>query len=194
MGEDEDLAVRAGEGDERSFELLVARWWDRMGRFAAAAVAGDGELAEEAAQDALYRLYSSLPRYRGDSAFGSFAYRICRNAAVDALRRRVRERRSRAGAQGPAEAVVAEAGGYSPYLGPEERLVRESEAEAMRRAMSRMPEGWRSLVYLKEVEGLRVSELARIFGLPEGTVKSRLSRARDALRSLLEEDGYAVDR
>jgi RNA polymerase sigma-70 factor, ECF subfamily len=188
MGEDEDLAARAGRGDERAFELLVARWWERLGRFAAAATGGDRELAEEAAQDALYRLFAALPRFRGDSAFGTFAYGICRRAAVDALRRRVRERRGRA----PGGAVESSA--FSPYLGPEERLVRESEAEAMRRAMSRMPERARSLVYLKEVEGLRVAELARVFGMREGTVKSGLSRARDALRSLLEEDGYAVDR
>jgi len=185
MGEDEELAARAGRGDERAFELLVARWWDRMGRYAAAAVGGDPALAEEAAQDALYRLYAGLPRYRGEAAFGTLVYGICRNAAVDALRRRLRERRREAG---PPEAVL------SPYPGPEASLLRESEAAAMRRAMGRMSEEERSLVYLKEVEGLRVSELSRILGAPEGTVKGRLSRARKRLRDLLEEDGYDVDR
>ncbi len=187
MGEDEELAARAGRGDERAFELLVARWWDRMGRYAAAAVGGDRELAEEAAQDALSRLYADLPRYRGDSSFGTYAFRICRNAAVDALRRRLRERRWFAG---PAERILE---APSPYLGPEESLLREDEVEAIRRAMSRMPEEERSLVYLKEVEDLRVADLSRVVGVPEGTIKSRLSRARGRLRALLEEDGYAVD-
>jgi len=195
MGEEEELAARAGKGDERAFELLVARCWDSLARFAAAAVGGDPELAEEAAQDALYRIYSALPRFRGDSAFRTFAYRVCRNAAVDALRRRQRERRRDRPGDG------AQAAGSDPlldaeasYPGPEECLLRASEEEAVRRAMGRMPEEGRSLVYLKEVEGLGVAELAAVLGVPGGTVKSRLSRARDRLRALLKEDGYAVER
>jgi RNA polymerase sigma-70 factor, ECF subfamily len=161
---------------------------------AAAAVGGDRELAEEAAQDALYRLFTGLSRYRGESSLGTFIFGICRNAAVDALRRRLRDRKRRAPepkrdlpASGTADAAI------SPYLGPEESLLRESQAEALRRAMAAIAEDERSLLYLKEVEGLRVAQLASILGVPEGTVKSRLSRARDRLRAALEEDGYALE-
>jgi RNA polymerase sigma-70 factor, ECF subfamily len=184
--DDGDLAIRASSGDRRAFEILAGRWWGRMGAYAAAAAAGDAQIAAEAAQDALCRLYGSLPRFRGDCAFGTFVYRICRNAAVDALRRRSRERSRRADL--PDESGDRALVGRFP--GPEESLDANEETEALRRALAKLKEEARSLIYLKEMEGMEVSELSRIFGLPEGTVKSRLFRARAALKKILEEDGY----
>lgn len=185
---DAELASRAASGEREAFSALTERWWGRMGAYAAAATAGDAELAAEAAQDALCRLYSSLPRFRGEAAFGTFVYRICRNAAIDALRRRSRERSRRA-------ALPEAAGDCSlpgAYPGPEEELSASEESAALRRALARLGEEARSLIYLKEMEGFEVAELSRIFGIPAGTVKSRLSRARDALRKFLEEDGYVA--
>jgi len=185
---DGELASRAASGDREAFTALAERWWDRMGAYAAAATSGDAELAAEATQDALCRLYSSLPRFRGEAAFGTFVYRICRNSAIDALRRRSRERSRRAD--------LPEASGDcllpGRYAGPEEELSASEESAALRRALSRLGEEARSLIFLKEMEGFEIAELSRIFGIPAGTVKSRLSRARDALRKFLEEDGYAV--
>lgn len=187
-GEDGELAIRAASGDRAAFEILADRWWGRMGAYAAAAAAGDAEIAEEAAQDALCRLYRSLPRFRGDCAFGTFVYRICRNAAIDALRRRSRERSRRA--ELPAESGDRALPGRFP--GPQEALDANEGAQALRRALEKLKEDERSLVYLKEMAGMEVAELARIFGLPVGTVKSRLFRAREALKKILEEDGYVA--
>jgi RNA polymerase sigma-70 factor (ECF subfamily) len=153
-------------------------------------VGGDVELAEEAAQDALVRLYTSLPRFRGEAAFGTFLYRICRNAAIDALRRRVRERKRFVSLPDPEE------GGpeiESHHRGPEEIALREGAKTALRAALAGLAEEERSLVYLKEAEALGLAEIGRILGLPEGTVKSRLFRARAKMRTIIEEAGYELD-
>jgi len=169
------------------FEALAREWWDSIGRYSAASAGGDPVLAGEIAQEALVRLHSALPRFRGDAALGTFVFRICRNAAADAFRLRARERR---------RLVSLPEGEESPSLfpGPEEELLRAEQLSALRRALGSLDEEERGLVYLKESEGLGLAQLSRIFGLPEGTLKSRLFRIRARLRAALEEEGYGIDR
>ena len=131
------------------------------------------------------RLHAALPRFRGEASLGTFVSRICAIAAADTFRRLARERRL---APLPEEEELP-----SPEPGPEEAALRGEAAAALRRALGRLDEGERALVYLKEAEGLGVAELAESFGLPEGTVKSRLFRARAKLRAALEEEGYGID-
>jgi len=182
------LARRAARGETLAFEELARRFWDRIARFAAVASGGEAELAEEIAQETLVRLHGALPRFRGDSSLGTFVYRICRNAAADAIRRRRRERRHLARLPRDQEGELA-----SPEAGPEAQALRADAAAALGRALGSLEPAERALVYLRESEGLGVAELARVFGLPEGTVKSRLSRARARLRKRLEEDGYGIE-
>ncbi len=181
---DVDLALRAGRGDHEAFERLVASWWDRLGRVCAALAGYDGALAEELAGDVLVRLYLGLPRYRGDASFGSFAYRICRNAAADHWRKIARERRRFSGPR-PRQSEPID-----PAPGPEETWLREEEAQAIRRAMLRLRPQDRALLHLAEGEGLGGVELARIFGIAPGTVKSRLHRLRKRLGALIKEEGH----
>jgi RNA polymerase sigma-70 factor (ECF subfamily) len=182
---DRELLPRAVAGDAEAFEALARRWWARIGRYAAAAAAGDALLAEEVAQDALLRLYMSLPRFRGEASFGTFVYRVCRNAAADAIRRQRRERRR--------EAPLPQEEPPGSYRGPEAEAVRASERQLVLRTLQLLDEDSRSILYLKEAEDMSINELGRIFGLAEGTVKSRLSRIRAKLRALLEEAGYGLE-
>jgi len=181
-----ELAARAGGGDSAAFDELARRLWGRIGRYAAAAAAGDPELASRIAQESLVRLHAALPRFRGEASLGTFVYRVCAIAAADAFRRLARERR-RLGPLPEEEELP------SPEPGPEEAALRGEAAAALRRALGRLDEGERALVYLKEAEGLGVAELAESFGIPEGTVKSRLFRARAKLKAALEEEGYGID-
>lgn len=194
---DRALALRAGAGDEAAFEALVSRWWVRIGRLCAAHAGYDSQVADELAGDVLLRLYLGLPRYRGDSAFGTWLWGVAARAAADWRRKTWRERRrlvplarlswSRTAGDPDGEEHREP---VDPSLGPEAELLRGEEVEAVKRAMSRLSPQERGLVHLAEVEGLCGRELSIALGLPEGTVKSRLHRARRKLGRLLEEDGH----
>lgn len=175
-------------GDREAFETLVMRHLPALRRFLAVVVGGDQEAAADAEQEVLIRLHGSLGHWRGEGAFTTWLFTLARRVCIDEIRRRIRERnridrfarRSR-----PAEEVV------EAEENPENAWIVVEEGQALRRALASLPEPDRSLVYLKDAEDVSVEELARIHGLNEGTVKSKLSRARAKLRDLLREERYA---
>jgi RNA polymerase sigma-70 factor (ECF subfamily) len=175
-------------GDRAAFETLVMRHLPALRRFLAVLVPGDADGAADAEQEVLIRLHRSLGRWRGEGAFTTWLYTLARRVCIDEIRRRVRERnridrfarRSR-----PEEEVIER------EENPENAWVTVEEGQALRRALATLPEPDRTLVYLKDAEGVSVEELAQIHGLNEGTVKSKLSRARAKLRALLQEERYA---
>lgn len=184
--DDGALAKAAGRGDREAFELLAARWWDRLRRLAASTAGLDPVRAEEAAEDALVRIYEALPRFRGEASFGTFAYRVCCRAAADAQRRLCRERRRMAQAADPPDPLEL----VDPSRGPEEESLRAAELESLGRALGALAPEERSLVHLYEAEGLGVEELSAVFKVAPGTIKSRLFRARAKLGRVLKEEGY----
>jgi RNA polymerase sigma-70 factor (ECF subfamily) len=173
-------------GDRDAFETLVVRHLPALRRFLA--VLAPGDAAADAEQEVLIRLHGSLGRWRGDGAFTTWLFTLARRVCIDEIRRRVRERnridrfarRSR-----PEEEVVER------ESNPENAWVTVEEGQALRQALASLPEPDRTLVYLKDAEDVSVEELAQIHGLNEGTVKSKLSRARAKLRALLQEERYA---
>jgi RNA polymerase sigma-70 factor, ECF subfamily len=201
---DAELASRAGAGDRPAFEVLARRWWDRLRRLAASGTGLDPVAAEEAAQDALVRIYEALPRFRGEAAFGTFAWRICRNAVCDSRRRTWREGRRRepamVGSEGgwgsegpPGTGANDDLGGLEladRARGPEEEALRADAVTALRSALAGLGAEERALIHLFEAEGLEIAELAVIFEVAEGTIKSRLHRTRARLGKALKEAGY----
>jgi len=175
-------------GDRQAFETLVLRHLATLRRFLAVQFAGDPAGASDAEQEVLIRLHGSLGRWRGDGLFTTWLFVLARRAAADEIRRRVRERRRTEG--------------FARRSRPEDEL-REAEADparawdreqtglGLRRALAELPEPDRTMLYLKDAEGMPVDELCRVYGLKEGTMKSRLSRARSRLKDLLEEERYA---
>lgn len=130
--------------------------------------------AEEVAQDAFVRAWLALPRFRGESSFSTWLHRIVARRAVDramVLRRR-RERETDVEA-----ADVAPAGGASP--GSEEAPL---QARRLERLLERLPDAQRAVVTLFYYEDRSVEQVALALGMPNGTVKTHLSRARAALR------------
>lgn len=179
------------EGDRRAFEELVRLRLPSIRRFLALRLS-DPEEAREAEQEVLLRLFRSLSRFRGESSLSTWIYRICAAASADLVRARARERR-RAERLGLASVEADPPGAERPWAeGPELGLERKEAAAALRRALAALGEPNASLVYLRDAEGLSIGELARCFGLPEGTVKSRLARSRARLRVAMEaQDGSA---
>jgi len=182
---DAELALHAAGGDRGAFERLVWRWWDRIRGFCSAFVGFDPDMAEEASQEALIRLYRSLKNLRKKSSVGAFIYSVCRNAASDVMRRSARVA-SRQVSLEDLPGLELSASGETPEQG----ILRQDLQLHLIRALRELDPTDRALLYLHEAEDISIQELARYFSLPEGTVKSRLYRARIRVANLLTEAGY----
>jgi RNA polymerase sigma-70 factor (ECF subfamily) len=171
--EDKELVRRAQAGDEAAFGRLVERHGDRAYALALRILRSTSD-AEEVAQDALVRAWRSLPRFRGDSAFSSWLYRIVARQAFDRAAV-LKSRRNREASGEGIEALPAESAGPDPEA--RERAVR------LERLVAGLPEVPRTVVTLYYYQDRSVAEVAKILGMPENTVKTHLSRARAALRT-----------
>ncbi len=183
-----ELVARFRRGDRLAFEELVRGLLPAIRRFLAMRL-GDPAEAAEAEQEVLVRLYAALGRFRGEAALSTLVYRISAIAAADLVRSRSRERErsrrlDRAYAASPPPAA--------PEPGAE--LERAEAARTLRRALASLGEPAASLLYLRDAEGLSVAELSSAFGLPEGTVKSKLARARAKARAFLLAEEAAASR
>ena len=181
---DEALARQfAATSDHGAFVTLFERHRPAIRRLLAGLFNGAAEDMEDAEQEILAALYVGIARFRFQSSFRTFLYRLCRNTAIDMLRSKRRERR-RVEAAGR-EALVRSAASREAVFDPDEGLVREASRGALRRALASLGPDERLLVVLKESEGLSVEEIARVLSIPQGTVKSRLHRSREKLARLL---------
>jgi len=181
--EDPDLALvsRWQAGDGAAFGVLVRRHERRVFRLLFRML-GSREEAEDAAQETFLNLHRSGHRFRGDAQFSTFVYRVAANAA---LNRRRTLGRSRARAQ--ALSQVQQAGAGLPAAPPDpERAVAAAEDRArVQEALLQVAPRLRLPLVLYDIEGLAYPEIARLLEIPEGTVKSRIHRARELLREAL---------
>lgn len=179
---DEALIDAALAGDQSAFGRLVERHQDRLYntllRFT-----GSPEDAQDIAQDALVQALLKLDRFRRDSAFFTWLYRIAFNRAVSLSRKR-RERVSLDGLQadGGLEAK-------STTNQPEQEALACERAELVHQALATLAEDHRQVLVLREFDGLDYEQIAAIIETPVGTVRSRLFRARSQLREALEPYG-----
>jgi RNA polymerase sigma-70 factor (ECF subfamily) len=175
---DRTLVTQAAAGCRDAFDELVRRYRRRVYNLVRALTAGDNE-AEDLVQDIFVRAYRAIGGFRGDSAFRSWLYRI----AVNVVHTHVGRRRSREGAWA-LPAHDANAVDDLPAAGDmEQTLLRR---QVIDRALASLPEDLRVLVVLRDVHGLKYDEIAKVVKTPRGTVESRLFRARQRLRPMLE--------
>ena len=171
------------EGDRMAFEALARRHLPSMRRFLALRLPDPAEAAE-AEQEVLVRMFRSLAAFRGESGLRTWIFRLCSTAAADLVRNRARDRfRLRRYARALPDMDPR------PEDEPSYDLERRERAAKTREALGALGEPDASLLYLRDAEGFSVEELSSVFGLREGTVKSRLSRARGRMRGLLEGEG-----
>jgi RNA polymerase sigma-70 factor (ECF subfamily) len=186
----EQLVRRAQQGDVSAFERLIGEHLPLVRRFARAFTRGP-EPAADLAQDALLKVYRSLPGYRFQSSFSTWLYAIVRNVYLD-------EARSRAGrdraAERPLEASAVDADPTADPDAPraDRRLEREELRQLVWDALGTIPADFRATLVLYDIEGLTYEEIAAIENAPLGTVKSRLSRAREHLRRVLGQEPWAA--
>jgi RNA polymerase sigma-70 factor, ECF subfamily len=166
----ERVIDRARRGDQEAFAAVI-RHYDPGLRALAFRLLGDRDLMDDVLQEAYVKAFKGLPRFRGEAKLGTWLYRIAYNACLDELRR---ARRS------DDLPLTAELPGTSPDPG-EVAAGREDLA----RALSALPHDERAAVLLVDAQGFDYRQAARVLGVPEGTVASRLNRARASLRTAL---------
>lgn len=169
-GEAGELA-RARAGDVAAFGALVRRHQERVFCFLHRMLDAREE-AMELSQDVFVKAWQALPGWRPEAAFSTWLLQIARNAALDQLRRRQVVRFA------PLEEGL-EVADEAP--GPEARYATRERQAQLERALQRLAAEHREILLLREVEGLAYGELTSVLGIAEGTVKSRLARARSAL-------------
>jgi RNA polymerase sigma-70 factor (ECF subfamily) len=170
-----DMLVRARAGDREAQAAFVATY---QARVFAICVALAGPDAEDCAQDALVAALQELRRFdpEGEAALGTYVLRIARNRCVD----RNRSARVRTTAGSDVEAIASDA-----ERDAERQLVSAREAEAVRMAILELPLEQRAALALREWGGLDYEAIAAIENVPVGTIRSRIARAKDALRERL---------
>ena len=181
---DQKLVQRAQRGDLRAFDLLVLKYQGRISALVSRYLSDSGDV-EDVTQEAFIKAYRALERFRGDSAFYTWLYRIAANAAKNHLVAKGRRPRSDASIE-DAEAFD-EFGLNSDSGSPEAIAMGDELVGVVDAAMHALPEELRAALTLRELEGLSYDDIAEVLGCPVGTVRSRIFRAREAIDERVRE-------
>ncbi|MGE0450156.1 MAG: sigma-70 family RNA polymerase sigma factor [Vicinamibacterales bacterium] len=184
-GREAALVQRCAAGDEAAFAELVAEH-QRMVVQLAINLLGDRDEALDLSQDVFIRVFRTIGQFRGQSALRTWIYRIAVNQARN--RHRFWRRRRRTD-QVSLDAHVEAHGDFecAAQAGPDRVLAQKELAEALQSALDALPFDQRTAIVLREIDGLSYDEIAFSLGVAVGTVKSRLTRARQTLRAGLRE-------
>jgi RNA polymerase sigma-70 factor (ECF subfamily) len=176
---DEEIVVRVRAGDTHLFEVLMRRYNQRLYRAARAILRNDAD-AEDAVQQAYLNAYRHLGQFEGRARFSTWLTRI---AVYEALsrRRRTRDNPPGSGDDEQVERIVSAA------PDPERHTYAGELGALLESALATLPDGYRSVFMLREVDGLNTAETARQLSVSEGTVKTRLHRAKDLLQRKLHD-------
>ncbi len=176
--DDGDLVRRAQQGDRGAFEDLVRRYADRL-HAVVLRLLDDNHEAEEVTQEAFLRAWKSIHRFRGESQFFTWLYRI----GVNEANRLTSRRGSRAVVGSLEDELVQPA---DPGPGPEERAQQQQLRTVLETAIRGLEPEYRAPLILRDIEGLSTTEAARAMDIGEAAFKSRLHRARLAVREAVE--------
>lgn len=180
MTDDSALIESALRGDRAAFGGLVHRYQDRL-HAAMLQVTGSAEEAEDVVQDAFVRAFLKLDTFQNHSQFFTWLYRIAFNSALSRMRRR----RGTMSLDQAREAVGDEP--VDRVDPPDARILRDERVTSVRVALQRLSDDHRTILVLREMEDHAYEQIAEILQISVGTVRSRLSRARNQLRIALEE-------
>lgn len=170
---------RAARGSAEAFEELMGAYEKKIYALCLRMM-GNAQDGEDAAQDAMLKIWQKIGQYRGECAFSTWVYRVTASSCMDAIRKRSKRMQ-------PSLEDMKEQG-FEPADEadtPEECVEKREQKEEIQRAISSVPEEMRSVFLLRDVHGLSVEETADALQIAKGTVKSRLARAREKIAAEL---------
>ena len=181
---DRELVERVQRGERKAFDLLMLKYQHRIAKLIARYVQDPAEVLD-VAQEAFMKAYRAIPRFRGDSAFYTWMYRIAINTAKNHLAAQARRPRESGVDVTDAEQFdgVAE---LKEYATPEGLALTEEIQQTVIAAIEALPQDLKVAISLRELEGLSYEDIARVMECPIGTVRSRIFRAREAINARLE--------
>ncbi len=189
---DKILVRRLKNGDERAFKELVTTYQNRVFGLVFRMI-GNRQEAEDLAQDVFLTVYRAIGSYRGEGRFYTWLYRIASNTCKNRIKYlKGRHFNTRVDVDDNTEAQMPSGQGgalhslQSQVPGPEAMIQGQRMQRAIQRELAKLDEDHRLLIVLRDIEGLSYADIMRITGLPAGTVKSRLHRARVALKERMK--------
>lgn len=181
---DQLLVEQVQKGDNRAFDLLINKYQHRIVSLVARYVSDQSE-AQDVAQEAFIKAYRAIDRFRGDSAFYTWLYRIAINTAKNWLV--ARKRRPPASDIDAADAEQYDMESRLKEQGtPENEMMREEIKRTVFDTISELPDDLRTAIMLREMEGMSYEDIALTMDCPIGTVRSRIFRAREAIDEKLK--------
>jgi RNA polymerase sigma-70 factor (ECF subfamily) len=181
---DKELVRRVKKGDKQAFDLLFGRYQHKILNLVSRYLR-DPEDVQDVTQEAFIKAFRALPRFRGESAFYTWLYRIAINTAKNHIVARSRRPPGTDVDVDDAEFMEG-TDALKESESPESALARDELKAAIDRAISELPDDLRSAVTLREFDGLSYEQIAQIMDCPVGTVRSRIFRAREAIDRAIE--------
>lgn len=185
---EQELVERARKGDESAFEVLVTDNEKRIYNLCRR-LTGNPEDAAELTQEAFLNAWRGLGRFQGESSFSTWLYRLASNACIDFLRKEKRRQNLSMTVSLDDEEEARQVEFPDERYTPERELERTEVRQAVAAGLERLTPEHRQVLVMREINGLSYAEIGAVLGLEEGTVKSRIARARNALRKVLTERG-----
>ncbi|AOT72726.1 RNA polymerase sigma factor [Geosporobacter ferrireducens] len=181
------LVEKSQQGDIESFELLIKNY-QKLAFNIAFRMLGNTEDAADATQDAMIKVYKSISSFKGNSNFSTWLYRIVTNTCLDALRKKKKDNllsydKNIETEEGALEREIPDTRNM-----PEELVERKEHIQDLAQAINALPEQHRVVIVLRDIKGFSYDQIAEILDCSQGTIKSRISRARIALKETLKKN------
>lgn len=193
MGMDEKAMIeKCKNGDLASFEALFALYGEKIYQIAYRYF-GNSEDAQDLTQEAFIKIYRNINQYRGEAQFSTYVFRIATNLCYDELRKRKRKKEEPIDKELELEdgKVIVQIAGTLDS--PEEKLERREKQKVLQHYIAKLPLEQRTVVILRDIEGFSYEEIATFLDCSLGTVKSRISRGRQTLKSMLSGEELFVE-
>lgn len=180
-----NLVERAKSGDIEAFEQLIISCEKKVFNIAYRMI-GNYDDANELAQEVFLKAFRSIKKFKGDSLFSTWIYKITANVCLDELRKR--KKKVVISLDQDIELNEGEVKRQIPDDAPTPDLEVESNEikSAVNESIQQLPEDYKSVIILRDIQGFSYTEISKIVNCPEGTVKSRINRARQALKKILQ--------